>query len=151
MIKGYHDFKIKPPIKNITLRVDREYSNIHDHCANLVWIPDHVFKNQYEMITDPARNISLKDILGLPCGRVPRGLARAFRELLDAGNEINAIATGPPVQSFSPWPEVFEVGGGVVIPCTYIVKTKNKQESIDVINDCLSQMNEGKVMKLVAT
>ena len=43
VIKGYHEFKVKPLVSNnLELRVDREYSNIHDADACVVWIPDNI-------------------------------------------------------------------------------------------------------------
>lgn len=37
------------------------------------------------------------------------------------GGEIYAEVTGQPVPSFHPWPEPNEEGGGVVLPCKYIL------------------------------
>lgn len=41
VVKGYHAFKIRPPFTSPPTRllVDREYSNIKDVNACLVWLP----------------------------------------------------------------------------------------------------------------
>lgn len=42
VVKGYHAYQIKPPITDppTKLRVDREYTNIVDRDACLVWLPE---------------------------------------------------------------------------------------------------------------
>ncbi|XP_062605485.1 uncharacterized protein LOC134267284 [Saccostrea cucullata] len=150
VIKGYHDFKIKPLQSNqVPLRVDREYTNIHDPDACLVWIPDNVPADLKETVTDEKRGLKLKDIEGLPCGHVPRGLASAFRYVMDAGGEISAIVTGFPTPSFPPWPPMLEKGGGVVIPCTYRVCPTNFHIALTIIQEHLEDMPEKEVIELI--
>lgn len=90
VIKGYHDYKIRPPNTDPVTRllVDKEYTNIHDICACLVWIPPlSTFPQcQHEILTDEKRHLLLKDVADLPVGHVPRELAGCFRAILDMGD-----------------------------------------------------------------
>jgi len=128
VIKGYHAYKIRPPFTEppTRLRVDREYTNIKDMNACLVWLPplDQFKENMHSMVTDAKRVLKLSDVADLPVGHVPRSLAGLFRSVLDEGGEIFAEATGEPVPSFPPWPAQNEEGGGVVIPATYFIYAK---------------------------
>lgn len=100
------------------------------------------------MVTDESRSLTLQDIAGLPIGHVPRGLALAFRDIIDTDGEISAIPTGAPVPSFFPWPEPKQIGGGVVIPCNYNIKHGNLEYVRDVIGGALLLMPEGTAMLL---
>jgi hypothetical protein len=94
LIKGYHTYKIKPPI--CELPVDREYTNIHDTSACLVWVPpitDFAEHRQFE-VTDNKRELTISDMAGLPMGHVPKGIAGAFRTIMDTGGHICAVTTG---------------------------------------------------------
>lgn len=79
VVKGYHAFKIKPPL-DTQLIVDREYTNINDKDACLIWVPELTTfdSNLYDMVTDEQKNLKLSDIAGLPIGHVPRVLASCF-------------------------------------------------------------------------
>ena len=125
VIKGYHVYEVKPPRTNPPTRlvVEREYTNIHDVNASLVWIPELANFNQdlHDMYTDQKRFLKLSDVAGLPVGHVPLGLGGAFRKLLDKSCSIFSEPIGDPCASFPPWPPTHEKGGGVVIPCDYIV------------------------------
>ena len=50
-----------------------------------------------------------------------------------------AIVTGDPVPSFSPWPLSSEEGGGVVLPCHFIIYSSpvfiQKYQILDLIKD----------------
>ena len=85
VIKGYHAYQIKPPITDppTKLRVDREYTNIVDKEACLVWLPDLETFNEsiHDMVTDQRRQLQLLDIAGLPIGHAPRTLAGFFSEV----------------------------------------------------------------------
>lgn len=63
----------------------REYTNIHDRCACLVWIPplSDFPKVRHDMVTEEKRRLFLKDIVELPVGHVPRGLAECFITNMD--------------------------------------------------------------------
>jgi len=126
-IKGYHHFKIKPS-KNVSLQVDLEYTNVHDVNAALVWVPslNELPTELHNATSDPARHLKVSDIGGLPVGHVPRGLAGTFRTIIESGGSISAIVTGKPCQSFPPWPVAHAVGGGAVIPCDYMIETRNQ-------------------------
>ena len=77
----------------------------------------------HELITDEKRQLKLCDVAGLPIGHAPRRLSTVFRTLIETCESIlSAIPTAAPVPSFSPWPPVSAKGGGVVIPCNYIIK-----------------------------
>jgi hypothetical protein len=135
VIKGYHAFKIRPPMTtpSTQLRVDLEYTNIKDPHASLIWVPDlDTFPpEQHDMITDESRHLTLRDIAGKPLGHAPWGLSKAFRQVMEAGTSIYAEPTGEPCQSFPPWPAVSEKGGGIVIPCTYAIRAKNMKKADD--------------------
>lgn len=149
VIKGYHHFQIKPPL-NTLLKVDLEYTNIHDEDASLVWIPqiDDFPSSMHGQVTDPQRFLKLSDIAGLPIGHVPRGLAGTFRAIIESGGSVSAIAKGEPCQSFPPWPSVHDVGGGAVIPCDYVIKSEN-QNHVDLLKNALSAMPEKDAMSLI--
>lgn len=133
---------------DLELQVDREYSNIHDVDACVVWVPDNVPENMKNLVSDVKRGLKLSDIAGLPCGHVPRGLASAFRYIIDAGGVITATVTGEPLPSFPPWPPMLEKGGGVVIPCQYKVRPKNINAAITVIEQHIENMPEMSVIEV---
>ena len=70
VIKGYHRFQIRPPFNTppTRLHVEPEYTNIHDICACLGWLPpqDSFPDNIYHSITDEKRQLKLEDMAGLP-------------------------------------------------------------------------------------
>ncbi|KAH3724252.1 hypothetical protein DPMN_050067, partial [Dreissena polymorpha] len=69
------------------LNVDLEYTNLHDENAALDFPPE-IRQN----VTDQSRFLRLCDIAGLPIGHVPRGLAGAFRKII----ELEALHPGKP-------------------------------------------------------
>lgn len=149
VIKGYHEYKVKPLVtSDLELQVDREYSNIHDTDACVVWVPENVPENLENSVSDGKRGLKLRDIAGLPCGHVPRGLASAFRYVMDAGGVVTAIVTGEPLPSFPPWPHMLEKGGGVVIPCQYKVCPKNFHAALTVIEQHIENMPEKSVINV---
>lgn len=153
VIKGYHQFRIRPPITNPTtyLFVDREYTNIQDVNACLVWIPPLTMFDPsfHQLVTDPKRQLTLADVADLPIGHVPRGLAGCFREILDLGASIFAEVTGDPIPSFPPWPALQAKGGGIVIPCTYWIQSQDKNKILSLLSKTLNIMPEGASMKIV--
>jgi len=78
---------------------------------------------------------------------VPRGLAGTFRTIIESGGSISAIVTGEPCQSFPPWPVAHEVGGGAVIPCDYMIETRN-QDHVTMLQTALDSMPEKDAMIL---
>ena len=100
------------------------------------------------MYTDEKRQLKLSDIAGLPVGHVPGTLSGCFRRILDSGGHIYAIVTGEPCPSFPPWPAQNEKGGGVVIPCTYVVEVDDVDSTFASLTEALSGMNEGNSMRL---
>jgi len=74
------------------------------------------------MSTDNKRQLVLFDVTSIPTENVPRELATCFREVLDNGGTIHAEPYGEPAPSPSHWPEQHEVGGGVILPCNYIIR-----------------------------
>jgi hypothetical protein len=83
LIKGYHQYNIKPPI--CELPVDREYTNIHDTSACLVWVPPitEFDENRQFEVTDHKRELTISDIAAM--GHVPKGIAGAFQTIMDTG------------------------------------------------------------------
>jgi hypothetical protein len=150
VIKGYHVFKIKPPVTDTYFLIDREYTNLIDKNACLVWIPDisKFTLSLHDMYTDEKRQLKLSDIAGLPVGHVPGTLSGCFRRILDSGGHIYAIVTGEPCPSFPPWPAPNEKGGGVVIPCRYVVEVDDVDSTFASLTEALSGMNEGNSMRL---
>ena len=152
VIKGYHAFQIRPPFTTppTCLHVEPEYTNIHDICACLVWLPplDSFPDNIHHSITDEKRQLKLEDIAGLPIGHVPRTLAGYFRSVLEDGC-VFAEVTGDPIPSFSPWPEKDEEGGGIVLPCNYIITHPDIQSQFNKLSELLSKIPEGSAMELV--
>lgn len=149
MIKGYHVFKIKPP-QETHLIVDREYTNIADKDACLIWIPElsKFDKSLHDTVTDEQKCLRLSDIAGLPVGHVPRVLASCFYNVLDCGGEVYANVTGDPVQSFPPWPAPNEKGGGAVIPCDFILVVCDKDKVLTMLKETLQKMPECDVMSI---
>ena len=152
VIKGYHFFQIRPP--NTTpptqLLVQPEYTNIHDECASLVWLPelDTFPDHMHSLITDEKRQLKLQDVANLPIGHVPRNLAGFFRPLMESGR-IVAEVTGEPVPSFPPWPALKEEGGGVVLPCNYIITHSDIEAQYNKLSELLKSIPEGTAMELV--
>ena len=83
VIKGYHEFKIRPP-QSVRLPVTKEYGNRHEPHACLEWVPEleKIPSNLRNKITDEKRDERVSTIAGLPIGRVPRGLSSCFWDLL---------------------------------------------------------------------
>ena len=152
VIKGYHAFEIRPPMTTppTLLNVEPEYTNIKDESACLVWIPplDLFTRDQHLMTTDEKRQLKLEDVAGLPIGHAPRSLAPHFRFVLDNGGEVFAEVTKEPIPSFSPWPEPKAEGGGVVLPCDYMILSPCK-DVFKTISDTLNTIPEGSAMDLV--
>lgn len=155
VVKGYHAFKIRPPFTSPPTRllVDREYSNIKDVNACLVWLPplNKFPPHMHDNITDAKRQLKLSDIAGLPIGHVPRCLSSHCRDVLDNGGEIYAEVTGQPVPSFHPWPEPNEEGGGVVLPCKYILTNIDVNNLLNKLKELFSKLEEGAEMELYCT
>ena len=91
VIKGYHEFQIRPP-PTMLLPVTRELGNKNDPNACLVWVPklDQIPASEWNMVTDEKRGETVRTIAGLPIGRVPRGISKCFWELLGSP-DINGI------------------------------------------------------------
>jgi len=62
----------------------------------------------------------LFDVTGLLIENVPIELATCFREVLDNGGTSHVEPYGESAPSSLPWPELHEVGGGVILPCNNI-------------------------------
>lgn len=105
-------------------------------------------EEQHNIITDEGRCLYLKDIAGLPIGHVPRCIAGVFRAILDDGGTIRAKPTGIPVPSFPPWPALQEKGGGIVIPCNYIINSPNQNSCIELLVNMLSKIPEECTMSI---
>lgn len=146
-------FRIRPPLTTLhtLLPIEPEYTNIHDICACLVWLPplESFTDNTHEMVTDEKRQLKLSDVAGLPIGHVPRSLAPYFRSVMETGGKVFADITGEPVPSFSPWPAQQEEGGGVVIPCNYIISHHDIKTHIKKLKDALNNIPEGSAMELI--
>ena len=136
------------------LLVDREYTNVHDKSACLVWIPklETFNENMHNMTTDNKRHLMLSDVAGLPIGHVPRELATCFRDIIDNGGSVYAEPCGEPAPSSYPWPEQQEVGGGVIIPCHYIMRPlpSSYGQMLSQLRHIVSQMKAGSAMTIVS-
>lgn len=156
VIKGYHHYKLRPPVTDppTKLTVDREYMNIHDKSACLVWIPelDTFDATLHNLMTDEKRHLYLRDVAGLPCGHVPREIAPCFREVLDEGGTVYAEVSGEPIPSAYPWPEQQDIGGGVVLPCNYFIKptTSSFNKTLENIQTTVSGMEAGSTMTVTS-
>ena len=117
----------------------------------MVWLPplDSFPDNIHHSITDVKRQLKLEDIAGLPIGHVPRTLAGYFRSVLKDGC-VFAEITGDPIPSFSPWPEKDEEGGGIVLPCNYIITHPDTRSQFNKLSELLSKIPEGSAMELVS-
>lgn len=155
VIKGYHVYRIRPPVTNppTRLRVDREYTNIKDVNACLVWIPElNSFpQHLHKLVTDTKRSLYLDDVADLPIGHVPRSLAGFFRNILDSGGSVFAEVIGDPTPSFPPWPRPDEEGGGVVLPADYFIycgETGDRQGTVSALQRLLDSLAAGSVMTI---
>ncbi|KAH3748305.1 hypothetical protein DPMN_182743 [Dreissena polymorpha] len=128
VIKGYHFFQIRPP--NTTpptqLLVQPEYTNIHDECASLVWLPelDTFPDHMHSLITDEKRQLKLKNVAGLPIGHVPRNLAGFFRPLMESGCIVAER-------------------------CNYIITHSDIEAQYNKLSELLKSIPEGTAMELV--
>ncbi|WAR18261.1 hypothetical protein MAR_000099 [Mya arenaria] len=100
------------------------------------------------MTTDDKRHLKLEDVAGLPVGHAPRSLTPYFRNFIDRGGKVSSEVTGAPVPSYPPWPAQHEEGGGVVLPCNYIIST-SCEDDFKVLSDALNAIREGASMELV--
>ena len=132
--------------------IDREYSNEHDENACLVWLPPlNMFPPDiHDEFTDVRRQLKLRDIAGLPVGHVPKCLSSYFRNVLDKDGHIYAVVTGEPTPSFPPWPAPSADGGGVIIPCKFIIDDAKMEidEHFKNISELFSKIPEGSVMRV---
>ncbi|XP_070537926.1 uncharacterized protein [Ptychodera flava] len=153
VIKGYHAFQIKPPVKKILLNVTKEYGNRFDDNAMLVHIPKSIPEEYHHITTNKKKQQQLITIAGLPVGRVPLGMSSTFRHIIDNKNctKISCMPTAEPCQSFKPWPSPFdEKGAGAVIPCDYtFCITGDPSPVLSSLATCISTMNEKSVMKIL--
>ena len=156
VIKGYHAFKIRPPLLDppTRLKVDREYLNLEDVNSMLVWIPplETFHQSFHNIVTDASRNLKLCDIADLPMGHVPRGLAGVFRQFMDQSDaEIVAIPKGLPCDSFPPWPPKAAKGGGVVVPAEYEISVADDKynEYKTLLSSAIQLMAERHVLEIV--
>lgn len=150
VIKGYHEYKIAPPLA-LELVLQPEYVNIHDKDAILVWMPQ--IKDDKILKQKTSQGLYVKDLVNpvpLIIGHVPRGLAAIFRQFLDEKYFLTCVATGKPIPSFSPWPHPSEIGGGVVIPCKYKIYCEPNQigDVISRVKNILPIVKGGDAMKL---
>ena len=81
---------------------------------------DSFSKAELESYTDEKRCLMVKDVTDLPADHVPRTMAGAFTNIIEAGGSIYAQAKGSPVETFPTWTAVHNKSGGIVIRCTYI-------------------------------
>lgn len=83
VVKGFHEFQIRPP-PTLQLPVTKEYGNKYDPHSCLVWVPeiDKIPNNLLNEVTDHKRGERVRNIAGLPIGRVPKGLSSCFWNLL---------------------------------------------------------------------
>ncbi|KAH3886046.1 hypothetical protein DPMN_010047 [Dreissena polymorpha] len=75
-----------------------------------------------------------------------KGLAGAFRKIIELEGKITALATGEPCPSFAPWPAPEATGGGVVIPCDYIITCA--ENDFNIISDAIDSMLEKEAMEI---
>ena len=72
--------------------------------------------------------------------------------MLDNGGTVYAETIGDPVPNAYPWPAAHEVGGGVVLPCNYLIKpAANDSSTYDSLTVILSGMTAGSSMTIVST
>ncbi|KAJ8023034.1 hypothetical protein HOLleu_38100 [Holothuria leucospilota] len=152
VIKGYHEYKIAPPIE-LPLRLTPQYANIHDEEAVLVWMPNEHSINEEILKSKNSQGITIKELVNpvsVIIGHVPRGLGRLLKQCMDKNVQVTCLATGKPRQSFPPWPHFSQKGGGVVIPCEYILTCKKNeaQELISKIKSSFQNVQGGEGMKI---
>jgi len=95
---------------------------IYKHCLTGIPKLETFDENMHGMSTDNKRQLVLFDVTGLPIENVPIELATCFREVLDNGGTSHAEPYGESAPSPLPWPELHEVGGGVILPCNNIIR-----------------------------
>lgn len=62
---------------------------------------------------------------------------------------IVAEVTGEPIPSFSPCPEQHGEGGGIVLPCNYIITHSEITSQYNRLSELLKTIPVGSSMKLV--
>jgi hypothetical protein len=75
-------------------------------------------------------------------------LASSFRKLIEISASVYCEVNDQPQPSFPSWQAPREKGGGVVIPCTYIIRHHIKQQAIDIVKEALMDMSEGEFVRL---
>ncbi|XP_070538001.1 uncharacterized protein [Ptychodera flava] len=84
VIKGYHFFQIRAP-QGLPLPVTKEYGNVRDPYALLIWLPelDEIDPTMHNIETDEKRHLKLHQVAGLVMGHVPfilsEGIVNAWR------------------------------------------------------------------------
>ena len=66
---------------------------------------------------------------------------------MDKG-KVEAEVTGDPTPSFHPWPAPSEEGGGVVLPCNYIIRHPEIEQQFSNLSQFLKSIPEGVSMSL---
>ncbi|KAI8493128.1 hypothetical protein Bbelb_291320 [Branchiostoma belcheri] len=66
-----------------------------------------------DVVIDAKRGTTVRSIAGKAIGRLPAGSVQSPQ---------GVVATGPPRQSYPPWPAPSNRGGGAVIPCSIYIK-----------------------------
>ncbi|KAI8481588.1 hypothetical protein Bbelb_406880 [Branchiostoma belcheri] len=142
VIKGYHAFK-RRPLQGLEMFVMREYDNPLDENAFVVQMPalSIIPADKHDVVTDEKRGTTVRSIAGKVVGRLPAGLGQVLAVMEKDGTYSGAMcaATGPPRQSFPPWPAPGEKGGGAVIPCEVYVEVclKDKESIMAMLREAV--------------
>jgi len=91
---------------------------------NIVWLafPNLKLLMKVRMVCPRTINFVTFGVTCLPTENVPRELTTCFREVLDDGGTIHAEPYCETAPSSPCWTKQHKVGGGVILPCNYIIR-----------------------------
>ncbi|XP_078676588.1 uncharacterized protein LOC144913647 [Branchiostoma floridae x Branchiostoma belcheri] len=130
------------------MNVVLEHNNQHDKNAMAVIMPalGQIPPDQHDVVTDTKRGIKVRDIAETSIGHLPASLSAILCGMVSDGEvaAMTCVATGPPRQSFWPWPKAGQKGGGAVIPCKVHLQVKNKETAMAALRSAFQNLGPEK-------
>ncbi|KAI8516244.1 hypothetical protein Bbelb_048250 [Branchiostoma belcheri] len=116
VIKGYHVFQRRPLPgleMDITITPTTEMRVVNTSMPAGGPALSSIPPDRRDVVIDAKRGTTVRSIAGKAIGRLPAGSVQSPQ---------GVVATGPPRQSYPPWPAPSNRGGGAVIPCSIYIK-----------------------------
>ncbi|KAI8481604.1 hypothetical protein Bbelb_407040 [Branchiostoma belcheri] len=115
-IKGYHVFQ-RRPLPGLEMDITITPTTEMRVGPALSSIPP----DRRDVVIDAKRGTTVRSIAGKAIGRLPAGSVQSPQ---------GVVATGPPRQSYPPWPAPSNRGGGAVIPCSIYIKLDARKDGV---------------------